>query len=175
MAEVLDHIRGRIQPQLLERPHPLCGPPTLTVTQIEGGTGINVVPSTCTIAIDRGTVPGEEGEEVWRELAASLESVRPGRIEVPEPDFIAYQMETNAETAIARAMGPALDAAGLDPRAIGVTYGSDASVIGRAGIPVVVFGRGNVDDAHQPDGAVDLAQVGRAAEVIEGLILGYGR
>ncbi|HEX4213399.1 MAG TPA: M20/M25/M40 family metallo-hydrolase, partial [Candidatus Dormibacteraeota bacterium] len=83
MAEVLDHIRLRIQPRLLERTHPLCGPPTLTVTQIEGGLGINVVPSTCTIAVDRRTVPGEEGEDVFRELAASLESVGPGRVEVP--------------------------------------------------------------------------------------------
>lgn len=84
-------------------------------------------------------------------------------------------METNARTAIATAMGPALDAAGLDPKAIGVTYGSDASVIGRAGIPVVVFGPGNIDDAHQPDESVDLAQVQRAADVIEMLIRAYGR
>jgi acetylornithine deacetylase len=84
-------------------------------------------------------------------------------------------METNAQTTIAAAMGPALDAAGLDPEAIGVTYGSDASVIGRAGIPVVVFGPGNIDDAHQPDESVDLAQVQRASEVIETLIRGYGR
>jgi acetylornithine deacetylase len=175
MAEVLDHIRLRIQPRLLERTHPLCGPPTLTVTQIEGGLGINVVPSTCTIAVDRRTVPGEEGEDVFRELAASLESVGPGRVEVPPADFISYPMETNAQTTIAAAMGPALDAAGLDPEAIGVTYGSDASVIGRAGIPVVVFGPGNIDDAHQPDESVDLAQVQRASEVIETLIRGYGR
>ena len=56
-----------------------------------------------------------------------------------------------------------------------VTYGSDASVIGQAGIPVVVFGPGNIDDAHQPDESVDLAQVQRAADVIEMLIRGYGR
>lgn len=175
MVEVLEHIRDVIQPQLLDRPHPLCGPPTLTVTLIEGGAGINVVPSTCTIAIDRRTIPGEEGEEVFRELAASIRSVGPDRIEVPDVDFISHPMETNAQTTIATAMGRALDARGLDHRAIGVTYGSDAAVIGRAGIPVVVFGPGTIDDAHQPDESVELAQVQRAAEVIEELIRGYGR
>jgi acetylornithine deacetylase/succinyl-diaminopimelate desuccinylase-like protein len=43
---------------------------TLSVTMIDGGTGGNVIPATCTIVAGRRIVPGEDAQEVYDALAA---------------------------------------------------------------------------------------------------------
>ena len=44
---------------------------TLSVTMIEGGTGGNVIPASCTIVASRRIVPGEDSTEVFHQLAGS--------------------------------------------------------------------------------------------------------
>lgn len=175
MIGVLSHVTGSMQPELAAHSHPLVGPATLTVTLIEGGSGINVVPARCTISIDRRTLPGEDHAAVWSEYRRRLEGLSPGHIEVLEPDSLAAALESDPDSAVCKALRVALEASGLDPGPVGVNYGSDAAVLAGAGIPSVVFGPGSIDDAHQPDESVELAQVARAAAVIEKLIATYGR
>jgi acetylornithine deacetylase/succinyl-diaminopimelate desuccinylase-like protein len=45
------------------------GAPALTVTLINGGSGVNVVPERCCIAVDRRVVPGESAVAISRALA----------------------------------------------------------------------------------------------------------
>ena len=175
MTDVLACIRDTLQPALAMRRHPLVGPATLTVTLIEGGSGINVVPASCTIALDRRTLPGEDHDAVWSEYRRQLEEVAPGHVEVLEPDIVALGLESDPGSAVCSALGAALEGAGLDPRPVGVNYGSDAAVLAAARIPSVVFGPGSIDDAHQPDESVELAQVTTAAAVIENLVARFGR
>jgi acetylornithine deacetylase/succinyl-diaminopimelate desuccinylase-like protein len=47
-----------------------------------------------------------------------------------------------------------------------VPYGTDASTIALAGIPAVVFGPGDIAQAHTCDEWIDLAEVESAAEVL---------
>lgn len=44
---------------LLARPQGSCGPPTLSVGTIRGGTGVNLVPDRVVLEVDRRIVPGE--------------------------------------------------------------------------------------------------------------------
>jgi len=55
---------------------------------------------------------------------------------------------------------------GLDDTPIGVTYGSDASVLVEAGVPTIVFGPGSIAQAHGDDEWVEIEDVARAAEVL---------
>ena len=52
--------------------HPRCGPATLSVGRIDGGSSVNVVPDACMIDIDRRVIPGEDRFAVIEELAAYL-------------------------------------------------------------------------------------------------------
>ena len=45
-------------------------------------------------------------------------------------------------------------------------YGTDASTIAEAGIPAVVFGPGDIAQAHTKDEWVELTQVDQAAEIL---------
>ena len=46
----------------------------------------------------------------------------------------------------------------------GVPYGTDAGPLGEAGLPCLVFGPGDIAQAHTKDEWVDLDQVRQAAE-----------
>ena len=47
----------------------------------------------------------------------------------------------------------------------GVPYNTDAGALAAAGVPVVVFGPGDIAQAHTPTEFVEIAQVSAAAEI----------
>ncbi len=49
---------------------------------------------------------------------------------------------------------------------IGANYFCDASVLARAGIPSVVFGPGDIAQAHTDDEWIDLKSLDRAAQIL---------
>ena len=65
------------------REHPLCGRPSVCVSTIHGGVGINTVPDRATIEIDRRLSPGEDPAAAYAELGAILaEKADVGRAQV---------------------------------------------------------------------------------------------
>lgn len=154
--------------------HPLVGSPTLNVGLIQGGTQVNVVPNSCWIEVDRRLVPGEEPEQVledYRELLASLRTPHPGIEVVMEPAGLQDDpLETPADCAIASRTAEVLTEMGLDARPQGVPFGSDASKLAKAGIPSIILGPGNIEQAHTADEFVEIEQVERAFEVYRQLM-----
>ena len=62
--------------ELAGRPHPVFGPPRLTVGTIHGGTRPYVVPDRCEIEVDRRLNPGETAEQVVGEVEAAIARTR---------------------------------------------------------------------------------------------------
>ncbi len=58
----------RLHKELAAAPHPLLGPATWSVGQINGGTGGSIVPADCVIVADRRLLPGESPAEVLADL-----------------------------------------------------------------------------------------------------------
>jgi succinyl-diaminopimelate desuccinylase len=148
--------------------HPLTGNATWTPTKIMGGVGLNTVPEVCTLAIDRRLVPGEQMEDIIRFVDDwSMRSMqeghrwRLGEIIMMDPPF-----ETNPESPPARALRYALEKAGLDAEAKGVPYGTDATKIAAGGTPCVIFGPGDIAQAHKGDEWIHLPEVALATEVV---------
>jgi len=63
-------------------------------------------------------------------------------------------------------LGRAIDAVRGSHRVTVVPYGTDASTLAEAGVYAVVFGPGNIDQAHTCDEWVDLAEVEAASEIL---------
>ena len=81
MVEFINQLRSQIEKELPLKAHPMAGAPTLTVGVIHGGIQVNIVPDSCTIEIDRRTVPGEDPEHILAEadaLMARVEQENPG-------------------------------------------------------------------------------------------------
>jgi acetylornithine deacetylase len=150
--------------------HPLLGSATLTCTAFEAGEGPNTVPSRARLRFDYRYLPSEDGDVLWRrfaQIAAELAEALPGIRIVTEPPFIdSAAMDVPADEAIVRLLSDVCERHGIDPTPGGVPYGSDSTKMVTAGIPTVVFGPGNIVQAHALGEYVEIAQVTKAARML---------
>jgi acetylornithine deacetylase/succinyl-diaminopimelate desuccinylase-like protein len=144
MARVVDLLQTNYARQLKRRRHPLLGCATVSVGSIQGGTQPNIVPANCEASVDRRTLPGETESSVRAELAALFRKHKLRALVRDEKPSACHPLETAAELPLVRKF---LQAAGQKTPS-GVHYFCDASVLGRAGIPSIVFGPGDIAQAH---------------------------
>jgi len=174
-ADLHAHLRAAMKRDT--RRHPMLGPSTLTCTRIEGGEGLNSVPARVRMTFDLRTLPEETGAEAWSRVAglvASFPLPEGARIETRLPFIDGMSMEVARDAAIVGRLGAALAQAGLDPEPIGAPFGSDASTLTRRGTPTVVFGPGNIAQAHAVDEYADLEEVATAARLLVATITPSG-
>lgn len=178
MVDVIDWLRERIEPTLGLQNHALLSPPTFTVGRIDGGVGVNIVPERCAIEIDRRTLPQEEPEGILAEIDALLAELmrrRPGlRVEREAPFLSERGLETAPGAAVVQALQQSCRDV-LGPQAPvapeGVPYGTDATHL--QGIPTVVFGPGDIAQAHSADEWVELRQVEQGSEILLKVMEGF--
>ena len=162
--------------ELATHPHRLFGPPNLTVGTIHGGTRPYVVPDRCEIEVDRRVNPGETREQVEGELQDAIARARRHvpwlEVEVlPGPDYLAFEIPE--EHQLVRSMTGAMVEAGLPRRISAWRAASDAGLlVHAAGIPCVLFGPGDIEQAaHRPDEWIDLEDLEAAQHVFERFLL----
>lgn len=163
MARVVEWLEGDYAASLARRPaHPLLGRPTINVGRILGGTQPNIVPDRCTIEVDRRTVPGETESGAKREIAAFLKS-RGARVRLVDMKGVgAPPLETDPDLPWVRDF---LRATGRT-RPMGVTYFCDAAILARGGTPCVVFGPGDIAQAHTADEWISIASLERGTAML---------
>jgi len=160
MTRLVDWLETDYAAELRRRRHPLLGTATVNVGQIQGGTQPNIVPDRCAITIDRRTLPGETEAGVRRELAAALRARKlAARIDSTKL-APALPLETDPRLPLVRQF---LRTAG-QTRPVGVVYFCDAAVLSAGGIPSVVFGPGDVAQAHTADEWISLASLERGKQ-----------
>jgi len=144
-------------------PHPLVGPPTLSVGTIHGGLSVNTVPDRCAIEVDRRLIPGESAESAAAEVAAVAR--RHGA--TLDDLFGSDPFEIAREADVVRLVSDAVRAETGQAEAVGVAYATEAPEVLRAGIPVVVFGPGEGAKAHSADESIPLDQLEAASRIYE--------
>ena len=173
MARVLPAVEEFAEWLRGSRTDPLLGPPTLSVGIIEGGTSVNTVPDRCRVEIDRRLVPGEEPAAAPGQLMDWLRQRVPAELEYScsEPWLSMPALGARGSEDLVRRLGAAIDSV-AGPHVVEVVpYGTDASTLSEAGIPSVVFGPGDIAQAHTRDEWVDLDEVERASEILYRLTL----
>jgi acetylornithine deacetylase/succinyl-diaminopimelate desuccinylase-like protein len=162
MAKVVCLLETQYAEALRARPHPLLGPPTINVGLIRGGTQPNIVPDRCRITIDRRLVPGENEKQVLREIAAMLRPHGLRAIVSDQKGVPCLPLETDANLPLVQQF---MRVAGNREPA-GVHYFCDAAILSAGGIPSVVFGPGNIAQAHTSDEWVAVAELEKAAAIL---------
>ena len=170
-ADLIRHIMRETAPSLAAIHHPLLGRPTLTCTMLQAGSGPNIVAGRALLTYDRRTLAPETGLEAWTRVGeiakAFSESLPAGASVTMQPPFIdSTSMEVPETSPVVRTMQEVCREFGIDPEPQGVPYGSDASTMTASGIPTVIFGPGNIAQAHTPDEWVEVAEVARAAAML---------
>jgi len=158
-------------------PHPRLGPPTLSVGRIHGGQSVNVVPDFCEIEIDRRIIPGETWQGCVEQARAAVAELAGGMqgIEFEEPWGRMPALETPLGDWLEPLSAAVAGATGRKPELVGVPYGTDAGPLGEVGIPAIVFGPGDIAQAHTRDEWVELSQVELAVEAYYRIAAELGR
>ncbi len=168
MARVLAEIEAYAEQLRDQPPDPVLGPRTVSVGRITGGVSPNTVPDICRIDIDRRLIPGETAEGAAGHLRTYLEGC-------PSIDFPFTLTQAHAacpplspalSAELVKRLGSAINAVVGQHKVHPVPFGTDASTIAGAGIPVVVFGPGDIAQAHTKDEWIDLDQLAPAAEIL---------
>ncbi len=166
MSGVLDALAEYARILSAASPDPIVGPPSLSVGRIEGGQSVNIVPDWCEIEIDRRLIPGEQPEQsaaaLRRFLGDRLGDVKD--LEFDPPWVSLPALEPRLEQWVEPLKEAVRRGAGHEPQVVGVPYGTDAGPLSASGLPCVVFGPGDIAQAHTKDEWVDIDQVHRAAE-----------
>ena len=169
MAQVIQAIEryhshlGKTAPE-----HPLCGRPSVCVSTIHGGVGINTVPERATIEIDRRLGPDELPATAYDELIQFIRKQADTgkcRVEHDPPFMDSGGLSDKHNRPLAELVAGLVHKAGRRSELVGVPYGTDAAVVSATGVPTVVFGPGSIAQAHTADEFIEIDQLEFATDV----------
>jgi len=152
------------------RAHPLVGRPSVHASAIEGGEGLSTYPPSCTLTLERRTLPGESEAAVRTELEeifAVLSRQDPSFHASVELIGARAGLEVDPDADIVRAVdGAALEVIGERPAHVGMRAWCDAALLAERGIPTVIYGPSGAG-GHSPGEYVELPSVVSCARVLE--------
>ncbi len=136
----LEVLNGEIRSR---HPHPILGTGSLHASLISGGRELSTYPDRCTLQIERRTIAGEPSRCGLIEVENILERLRNEDAEfkasakflLDRPPYL-----TPPDHEVPKLMESALVNRGVKPVRDGMSFWTDAAILGHAGIPSVVFG-----------------------------------
>ena len=165
MGRVLARVAAYLE-ELKQRPqHPSLGGATLSVGTIRGGEAINVVPDRCSIELDRRMLPGETEDAVRKEIEGLIGDEDGGAI---DEIVVRPGLNTDPEDPFAAALESAVKSHNqghCDFEA--APYMTNATAYAAAGIPALVFGPGDIAQAHTDSEFVELAELDKAFSILK--------
>ena len=178
MAGLIGLLRPALDALVRTRAHPLAGEATWSIGKISGGSSVNIVPDRCTIEIDRRLIPGETGSGALAEIDAILDQIRNAHPEMNIEREIPFGdvagIDTPIDSPVVRAAEVAIRRFRGDASIVGVAYGTNASKFAEVGIPCIVLGPGDIQQAHTANEFVAIDQVLLAAQIYEAVARAFG-
>lgn len=140
---------------------------TVNVGMFHGGHNTNVVPSACTVEIDRRLLPNEKVKDAFKELKQAIDGVRE-----PKGTY-AVEFLTGTNGFFAPENGAAVGAfeavvkarAGRKVKFLNATGVSDGRYYADDGIEIINFGPGSGAQGHAANESVPVASMVEAAEI----------
>ncbi len=153
-------------------PHKLLGECSMSINTIAGGEAMNVVPDNCKIQIDIRTVPGQNEQDIIDDLKKIFAKLKQQNPEFDATVSIIRQvgaLETDTQCDFVKAFRSAV---GIN-ETIPVGFTTDGPHFASVGIPVVIFGPGKPDLAHQPDEYIDISDLKKGVDYYKDIILKF--
>ena len=143
MGRVLVRLEAINTRLMTESGHPLLGTASLHASTIAGGRELSVYPDRCRLRFERRTLMGEPMDVGLTEVQTSL--VELGREDAEFEGsvrqlFARPPYETPDDQAVCRALVRVLRRQGRDAAPTGMSFWTDAAILGQAGTPAVLFG-----------------------------------
>jgi acetylornithine deacetylase len=163
LAGIADALEHHADPASLYCP----GHATLTIGQINGGTAVNILARECNFIFDLRAPSGQEPDAIIAPFIA--ECVRQDAILNARFEGAGVKVVRRSSTpSFAPEPGGAAElltrrlASDNGPARV-VSYAAEAGQFQQAGFSVVICGPGSIEQAHQPDEYLEIAQLERGA------------
>jgi acetylornithine deacetylase len=176
MGRVLAALEALEQELRARRPHALVGPPSLHAALLKGGSELSTYAASCTLGIERRTIPGETEVQVASEVQAILE-----RLAAADPSFKARSkvlltrepFAVPSDAPLVQAVRAAvIRRRGTAPAIIGQPWWTDAALLAAAGAETLLVGPTGAG-AHAAEEWVDLQSLEDLAGVLIDVALSY--
>lgn len=165
----------RAEPKTAQTQDSLFDPPhtTLSVGVIEGGTAKNIVPGRCSFLVEWRPIPSEPPRAILAQLEWLCDCLH---TENPKAHFHVESLRTEPGFAASeagtlrlrlRACAEVVDGRFLS---IGISFGSEASRLGKVAQEIVVIGPGDMHTAHSERECVPVEELHAWTRTLRGLL-----
>jgi acetylornithine deacetylase len=173
MGRVLQQLE-RLDRELQSRPaHAVMGTASLHASLISGGRELSSYPDACRLQMERRTVAGESAESALGEVEAVLARLRAEDAEFEGTVRLTFgrpPYEVPRDSGLPDALARAASKADVQASTVGMSFWTDAAVLGAAGIPSVLFGPGGAG-LHSTEEYVFAEQVLKCRDTLAALAL----
>lgn len=145
---------------------------TLSTGVIRGGIAANVIPKECEVQFDMRTLPSASAESMYAEICVYAKRLEAEMRSVDAIAKIEMTWESSTQGLAAHEDDAIVRLARQLSRndTVGkVSYGTEAGLFQRIGIPTVICGPGDIAQAHAPDEFVTLEQLAQCERFMERL------
>jgi acetylornithine deacetylase len=163
LADIADALASDADPASPFRPPHA----TLTIGEMHGGTAVNILARECRFVFDLRCPPGQDPDVIlapFLKMAAELDEEIKARF--PQAGIVVMRRSATpplAPVADSPAERIARLLAGDNGPARVVSYAAEAGQFQGAGFATIICGPGSIEQAHQPDEYVEIAQLERGA------------
>jgi acetylornithine deacetylase len=147
---------------------------TVHVGVIHGGTARNIIPKECRFNWEIRPLPGEQADRIYARFEAHcqqkmvmLRARHPdaGIVTRPISHMTAVTLPVHAAESCRQVMHCA-----RSNRELAVSFGTEAGVFNEHGIPAIICGPGNIEQAHKPNEFIATSQIGECVEFMSRLM-----
>jgi acetylornithine deacetylase/succinyl-diaminopimelate desuccinylase-like protein len=139
--------------------------PVLTVSTINSGTAINVVPDSCELGIGLRLLPDQNKDEVVAEIKGAI-------AQVCNLNWYLEELGDNPTmlTPDSAPVNTWLCAQIEQECSVGVSYGTDGGYLSQGGYQCVLYGAGDIAVAHKPDEFVPISEMVTCVHTIDAAV-----
>ena len=158
MAVSQERSTKRSMAEFFEVPHT-----TVNVGLIQGGTALNIIPNHCEMFFEYRTMPGEDSEFVYRQVEGYVREVLLPEFRKQQPQVDMTVELTGRGLPMMTPPGTEIEALALEltgnAKSSAAPYYTEGAIYNESGIPTVICGPGDIDQAHRPNEFVTREQL----------------
>ena len=146
---------------------------TLSTGLIQGGIAANVVPKDCVFQFDMRTLPNASPDALYQEIRSYAEGLAREMKSIDEASGIDLQWMSQTVGLAASETDAIVQWAmqlSKNPSVGKVSYGTEAGLFQKMGVPTVICGPGDIAEAHRPNEFVALEQLAQCEAFMERIL-----
>ena len=141
---------------------------TVHVGTIEGGTARNIIPKECKFQWEIRPLPGEKYEPIVERFTKRCDELRTQmKKKSASADIINRPMSHMSGVTLPASANKNCQTVmrcALTNRELAVSFGTEAGVFNEHGVPAIICGPGNIEQAHKPNEFIELSQIHACVE-----------